>query len=116
MALTSFRPVVTCTVLAKHEVVGAEEVTKGTAADRVHGTWLEIDKDSARDVFVGTGLIVVHTDPFELKVVRALVFTVTIDTMLIRNHLPELGTCFNKGEVLNRVKGNRVDAPIWLPH
>jgi len=42
-ALTSFGPVVTSPTLTKNEVVGTEKVTKGTRADRVHGSGLEIN-------------------------------------------------------------------------
>lgn len=51
--LTSFRPVVTSAGLTKDEVVGTEQVPKRTRADRIHGTGLEINEDSTRNVFVG---------------------------------------------------------------
>lgn len=50
--LTSFRPVVTSAGLTKDEVVGAEQASKRTGPDRVHGSRLEINEDSTRNVFV----------------------------------------------------------------
>jgi hypothetical protein len=47
-------PVVTSTRLAKDEVVGAEQLAKGTGADGVHGTGLEVDKDgTGHELVVG---------------------------------------------------------------
>ena len=54
--LTSFRPVVTCTTLAEHEVVRSEEVADRTRPDRVHGSGLEVDKDGTGNVLVAGGL------------------------------------------------------------
>ena len=81
--LTSFRPVVTGTVLSKDKVVGAEEVAERSTADGVHGTGLEIDEDGAGNVLVGLNLIVVDVDALELEVVVALVNTVAVDTVFV---------------------------------
>jgi hypothetical protein len=40
LGVVTLGPVVTSTVLAEHEVVGAEDLTVGTGADGVHGPWL----------------------------------------------------------------------------
>lgn len=42
----------TSTALAKHKVVGSEELTKRTSSNGVHGTRFKIDKDSTGDIFV----------------------------------------------------------------
>ena len=81
--LTSFRPVVTGTVLSKDKVVGAEEATKRTGADRVHGAGLEIDEDGTGDILVGLNFIVVNVDTLELEIVVALVDTVTVDAVFV---------------------------------
>jgi hypothetical protein len=49
-------PVVTSTRLAKDEVVGTEELSKGASADGVHCTGLEIDEDGTGHELVARGL------------------------------------------------------------
>ena len=112
----TLRPVVAGAALAENEVVGAEEATEGTRANRVHGSRLEIDKDGTGDILVRADLVVVHVDPLELKVVVALVQTIRLNAVLVRDDLPELGT-FDACQRLELViAGNREDIPIWLPH
>lgn len=88
--LTAFSPVVTSTGLSKNKVVGAEETSKRTRANRVHGARLEIDEYSTRHILVSfrrsgvpllvssskkiwksrtSGLIVVDRNPFQLEIV-----------------------------------------------
>lgn len=57
--LTSFCPIVTSAALAENEVVGTEKMSKRAGTDRVHGSGFEINQDRARNVLVGTNLIVV---------------------------------------------------------
>ena len=90
--LTSFRPVVSSTALAEDEVVRSEQVAEGTRPYRVHGTGLEIDQDSTGNVLVRANFVVVDVDALELEVVVALVETIRLDAVLIRDDLPELGT------------------------
>jgi hypothetical protein len=92
LGVVTLGPVVTSTRLAEDEVVGAEDLTEGTSADRVHGTRLKIHKDSARNVAATSGLIVVHVDALELKIRVAVVGTGGVDAMLVADDLPELGT------------------------
>lgn len=101
IVLTSFGPVVSSTALAENKVVGAEKATEGSRADRVHSTGLEIDEDGTGNVFVGTDLVIVHRNTLELKVVVALVETVTLDTVLVRNNLPEFGTLKENRNLVN---------------
>ena len=93
MVLTALGPVVTRTALAEDEVVRAEKATKRTGADRVHGTGLQVDQDRARHVLVRADLVVVNRDALELLVVGALVETIGLDTVLVGDDFPELGTC-----------------------
>ena len=83
MLLTSFRPVVTRTILTEDKVVGAEKGTKRTRTDRVHGSGLEIDQDCTRNVLVGADLIVVDVDTLQLEVVGTLVHSITINAVLV---------------------------------
>jgi hypothetical protein len=56
LGVMTLGPVVSGTGLTKNEVVGAEELAKGTSTDGVHGTWLEIDKDGTGDELVARRL------------------------------------------------------------
>ena len=85
-------PVVASTGLTEDEVVGAEELAERTGADGVHGTGLQIDEDGTGNVLVAAGLIVVDVDAGELVVRGADVVTVVVDSVLVRENLPELGT------------------------
>ena len=85
-------PVVTGAALTEDEVVGTEEVAEGTRADGVHGSRLQVNEDCAGHVLVRANFVVVHIDPLELEIAIALVETVRLDTVLIGDDLPELGT------------------------
>lgn len=56
LGVVALGPVVSGTGLAKDEVVGTEELTERTGTDGVHGTGLEIDEDSARNILLVGGL------------------------------------------------------------
>ena len=56
LCVVTLGPVVAGTGLAKDEVVGTEKLAEGTSTDGVHGTGLEIYKDSARNIFVARSL------------------------------------------------------------
>ena len=92
-ARTSFSPVVTSAALAEDEVIRSEESTKGSRADRVHGTRLEIDQDGSGNILIRPHFVIVDINSFQLKLVSSLVNTVTFDAMFIGHGLPELGTC-----------------------
>lgn len=62
LRVVTLGPVVASTGLAENEVVGAEQLTKRTGTDGVHGTGLEIDEDGARNILVAGGL---HTQNIE---------------------------------------------------
>jgi hypothetical protein len=89
--LTALRPVVAGATLAVDDVVRTEEATKRAGSDGVAGAGLEVDEDGARDVLVRADLVEVDINALELEVVRALVHAVTLDAVLLREHLPELG-------------------------
>lgn len=94
LRVVTLRPVVTSSALTEDEVVGTEKVAEGTRANGVHGAGLQINEDSTRDVLVRADLVVVHVDPLELEVVVALVQSIRLNAVLIRDDLPELGTCY----------------------
>ena len=93
----TLRPVVAGAALAENEVVGAEEATEGTRANRVHGSRLEVDEDCTGHILVRADFVVVHVYTLELEVVAALIQTIRLNTVFIRDDFPELGTCALEG-------------------
>ena len=116
LRVVTLRPVVSRTTLTEDEVVGTEEVAEGTRADGVHGAGLQIDEDRTRNVLVRADLIVVHVDPLELEVVVALVQSIRLNAVLVRDDFPELGTCASLQRSKLVIASNRGGSPIWLPH
>merc|ERR1719272_2726186 len=88
----SLGPVVTGTSLTEHEVVGAEELSEGSSTDGVHGTGLEIHEDGAGDVTATGSLVEVDVDPLELEVGVSVVGTGRVNSVLVGDDFPELGT------------------------
>ena len=91
LGVVTLGPVVTSTALTENEVVGSEELTEGAGSDGVHGTGLEINKDSAGNVSSTSGLVEVDVDSLELKVGVTVVSTGGVDSVLVGDDLPELG-------------------------
>lgn len=52
LSVVALGPIVASAGLAKDEVVRAEELTEGTSTDGIHGAWLKVDEDGARDELV----------------------------------------------------------------
>jgi hypothetical protein len=92
LSVVSLGPVVTSSGLAENEVIGSEDLAERTSADRVHGTRLKIHEDSTGHVSATGGLIEVHVDSLQLKVGVTVVRTSWVNSVLIGDDLPELGT------------------------
>jgi hypothetical protein len=92
LGVMSLGPVVTSTGLSEDEVIGAEELTKRTSTHRVHGTRLKIHENGTGHIATTSGLVVVHVDSLQLKVGVTVVGTGGVNTVLIGDDLPELGT------------------------
>merc|ERR1712057_26935 len=92
LSVVTLGPVVTGTGLPEDKVVRAEELTEGTSTDRVHGTGLEVHEDGTGHVAAAGGLVVVHVDALQLEVGVTVVGTGGVNTVLIGDNLPELGT------------------------
>jgi len=92
LGVVTLGPVVTGTSLSEDEVVWAEELTEWASTDGVHGSWLKIHKDGSWDVTSTGGLVVVNVDSLELEVGVSVVGTGWVNTVLIRDDFPELGT------------------------
>jgi len=92
LGVVALGPVVTSTGLSENEVVGSEDLSEGSRSDGVHGSWLQIDQDGSGDVLATGGLIVVHVDSLQLEVGVSVVGTSGVNTMLVRDDLPEFST------------------------
>merc|ERR1712164_126383 len=92
LGVVTLGPVITGTSLTEDEVVRAEELTERTGTDGIHGTRLKVHEDGAGHIAATSGLVVVHVDALQLKVGVTVVGTGRVDTVLIGDNLPELGT------------------------
>merc|ERR1711881_192489 len=59
LGVVALGPVVTSTSLSENEVIGTEELTERSRADRVHGTGLEVHKNGTGHVTTTSGFVVV---------------------------------------------------------
>ena len=92
LSVVTLCPVVSSSGLTEDEVVRSEELTEGSSSNRVHCSRLEIHQDSSGNESSSSGFIVVNVDSLELKVRVSVVGTGGVDSVLIRNNLPELGS------------------------
>ena len=92
LSVVTLGPIVTSTGLTEHEVVRAEELAEGTGTDGVHGTGLEVHKNSAGNVSSTGGLVVVDVDSLKLEIGVTVVGTSGVNAVLIGNNFPKLGT------------------------
>ena len=92
LSVMSLGPVVTGTSLSEDEVVWSEELSEWASSDGVHGTWLKIHKDGSWDVSSSGGFVVVNVDSLELEVGVSVVGSGGVNSVLVRDDFPELGT------------------------
>ena len=83
-------PVVASSRLSKHEVVRSEDGSVGSRSHRVHGARLKVHQHSSGHVLATAGLVVVDIDPLQLQLRLANIGASGVNTMLIRDDLPEL--------------------------
>ena len=88
----SLSPVVTGSGLSEDEVVWSEELTERSGSDGVHGSWLKIHKDGSWDVSSTGGFVIVDVDSLELEIGITVIGTGRVNTVLVGDDLPELGT------------------------
>jgi hypothetical protein len=88
----TFSPVVTGTSLSENEVVGSEELTEWSSSDRVHGSWFKIHKDSSWDKSATSSFVIVDVDTLQLQVGVTMVGTGGVNSVLVGDDFPELGT------------------------
>ena len=92
LGVVTLGPVVTSSSLSEDEVVWSEELTEWSSSDGVHGTWLKIHEDGSWDVSSSSGLVVVNVDSLELEIRVTVVSTSWVNSVLVRDDLPEFGT------------------------
>jgi hypothetical protein len=92
LGVMSLGPIVTSSGLAENKVIGSEQLSEGTSTDRVHGTGLKIHEDGTGHVTSTSGLVVVDIDSLQLKIGVSMVGTGGVNTVLVGDHLPKLGT------------------------
>ena len=91
-SVVTLGPVVSSTSLTEDEVVGSEKLTERSGSDGVHSSGFEIHKDSTRNISTASGFVVINVDPFKLKIRVTVIGTSRVDSVFVRDDLPELGT------------------------
>jgi hypothetical protein len=91
--LTALGPVVSGTVLSVDKVVRAEHLANRASTDGIASSRFQVDEDRTWHVLACASLVVEDADPLELLVVGTGVDTIRLDTVLLGDGLPELGTC-----------------------
>ena len=92
LGVMTLGPVVTGTGLSEDEVIWSEELTEWSSSDGVHGSWLEIHEDGSWDVSSSGGLVVVNVYSLELEIGITVIGTGWVNSVLVGDDLPELGT------------------------
>ena len=107
----SFGPIVTSSSLSENEIIRSEELTEWSGSDGIHGSWLKIHKDGSGDVTATSGFVVVNVDSLKLEVGVSVVGTGWVDSVLIRDDFPELGT--NLVTALSSLDVNDFSHCVW---
>jgi hypothetical protein len=92
LGVMTLGPVVTGTGLTEDEVVWSEELTEWSSSYGVHGTWFEIHKDSSWNVSSTSGFVKVDVNSLELEIRVTVIGTGWVNTVLVGDDFPELGT------------------------
>ena len=88
----SLGPVVSGSSLSEDEVVRSEELSERSGSDRVHSSWFEIHEDGSGDVSSSSGFIIVDVISFQLMVGVSVIRNGGVNSVFVRDDLPELGT------------------------
>ena len=70
-------------MLTKYKVVRSKDLSKGSRAHRVHGSWLQVNKDGSGYVLSASCLVVIDVDSLQLEVGVAMVVASWVDTVLV---------------------------------
>merc|ERR550534_957437 len=90
--IMTFCPIVSSSGLSKYEIVRSKELTERTSSNRVHSPWLQIHQNRSWDITSTSGFVVVNIDPLKLQIRITMVCTCWVDSVLIRDYLPELSS------------------------
>jgi len=92
LSVVTLGPVVSGASLSEDEVVGSEELTERSGSYRVHGTRLKIHEDCSGYISTSSGFVEVDVDSLELEIRVTTVVTDGVNSVLVGNDFPELGT------------------------
>ena len=89
--VVALSPVISGPRLAKDKIVRSEDLSIGTISNTIHSARLKVDENGPGDVLATSCFIEVDIDALQLQVRVSLVGAGWVDTMFIRDDLPELG-------------------------
>ena len=90
LCVVTLGPIISSSTLSEDKVVWSENLTEWSGADRVHCARLQVDQYGTGDIFATGGFIEVHIDSLQLQVGVTVVCAGGVNTMLVRDYLPEL--------------------------
>ena len=83
-------PIIPCSTLSKDKVVRSEDGSIWPRPHTVHGAGLKVHQHGPGDVLPAASLIVVDIDPLQLEIGSSCIASSGVNTVLIRDDLPEL--------------------------
>ena len=92
LSVMTLSPVVSCSGLSEDEVIRSEELSERSSSNGVHCSWFKIHKNSSGDVSSSCCFIVVNVDSLKLEIRVTMIRTCWVDSVLVRDDLPEFGT------------------------
>ena len=92
LGVMTLGPVVSGTSLSEYKVIWSEELSERSSSDGVHCSWFKIHEDCSWDVSSSGGFVEVNVDSFELEIGITVIGTGWVNTMLVGDDLPELGS------------------------
>ena len=88
----SLGPIVSGSGLAEDEVVGSEELTERSRSHGVHGSGFQVHQDGSGNVSSSGSFVEVHVDSLQLQIGVSVVGSGRVDSVFVRNDLPEFGS------------------------
>ena len=76
----------------EYKVIWSEDLTERTRPDRVHSSRFQVDQDGSWDVLAACSLVEIDVDSLQLQIGVAMVSPSRVDSVLVRDDLPELGS------------------------
>ena len=88
----SLGPIVTGTSLSENKVIGSKQLTKWSSSNRVHGSGFKVHEDGSWDIPASSCLVEVDINSLKLKIGVPVVGSGGVDSVFVRDDLPELST------------------------